>query len=154
MFHLRLLLKFPVHHCTLQLPPVTSHHSKNSALNRLPSGLYFLLLHSKGRGQTNPSPDQPFRALHIPSSLQELQILWDRVGQRKNSLVWHKIREIPRGMPVPQCTGTGCWEQDQCQQELCLSCVHPSAVSSLTVSRDLRPPHTEPRFACSSLGSD
>lgn len=35
MSHLRLLLKFPIFHCTLQLPPVTSHHSKHSALNIL-----------------------------------------------------------------------------------------------------------------------
>lgn len=30
-----MLLKFPSHHFTLHLPPVTSHHSKKSALNTL-----------------------------------------------------------------------------------------------------------------------
>lgn len=35
MSHSGLLLKIPIHLCTLQLPSLTSHHSKKFALNKL-----------------------------------------------------------------------------------------------------------------------
>lgn len=145
MFHLRLLLKFPIHHCTLQLPHVTSHRSKNSVLSTLNKWTLLPSAPFKGKRQTHllssPSGLSTFPVFHKSFRFYGKQWVKERIA-------WYA--KIPRGMPVPQCTGTGCWEQDQCQQQLCPS---EDIQNSLTVPRDLRPPHTEPTFACRSLGS-
>lgn len=112
MSHFWLLLKFPIHLCTLQLSSVTSHHSKNSTLNKL--NKWTVLPSAPFDGKR---PNKPFRLLHVTDIPQQLQSLRGTVGQRKGISACHNTRQIPRGTPVLLCSTTGCCGQGQCQQQ-------------------------------------
>lgn len=131
MSHFGLLLKLLIHLCSLLLPSVTSHHSKNPALNKFNKWTLFPSVHLKEGDQTNPSPEQPFKLLHVSDTPQQLQSLWDTVGQERIALHVTQSGRYPGGC------------QDCSEVPLAASKI--SASNSKHPSEDLQKPNCTPR---------